>query len=141
MVVALLTTLTLTGCGNRSMASLESSATFIPIGDVDLTDHGQWCATFSVGTASIFDDCIEADHLPTVVSVDFRLNLMLLAVDSGHVVSFADAAVQVLESTDSWVAAQFVADIPFRGAPFTVTSPSGVDICVVNRRFEATCLD
>ncbi|MDP9464528.1 MAG: hypothetical protein M3P52_07890 [Actinomycetota bacterium] len=130
------------GCGDRSLSpggaaesaastSTERAYNFSTIGKVTLVDRGPRCATLSVDGVISFNNCFDVDRLPVAVYFDNANGLMLLAVDSGDLVSFADRGVREFSSSEHYVAAQLSSGMSLDDLRFTVVSPERVRTCFI----------
>lgn len=132
------------GCGDPSLsAGVERPATaittsahtydFAPIKAIKLADRGPRCATLWVGGVIWYISCFDVDHLPQEVFADTASGVIILAVDSGDIVSFPDPSVRVLSTSEHYVAAQLSTELPQDELKFTITSAQGARRCAMDR--------
>ncbi len=137
-------------CGDQSLqrdtassiadTSIERTYNFSTIGQVTLVDRGPRCATLSVDGVIAFINCFDFDRLPGVVYFDNANGLMLMAVDSGDLVSFPDRGVRVFSSSEHYVAAQLNSQMSLNDLRFTVVSPQRVRMCLIRVHTFTHCL-
>lgn len=140
----LVLTLVATGCGDpagsaRSSAAADTTVAtvtenltnFVEIGHVEVVDRGPRCATLSIDSVRMFDNCFDFERFPALVFIDATTGLFLLRIDLGDVISFSNGGIRFLASSGHYIAYQIDRDTTTNDLKFTVTSPSSVQACIV----------
>jgi hypothetical protein len=148
----LVLTLVATGCGDPAGSASSSAAAdttpatltenlakFVEIGHVDVVDRGPRCATLSIDSVRMSDNCFDFEQFPALVYIDYTNGLFLLATDPGSVISFSNGGIRLLASSGRYIAAQIDRDTTMNDLKFTVTSPSSFRACIVKIYFVVQC--
>jgi len=114
---------------------------FLPLEKVTLIERGRWCATLKVGGVIAYITCTHSDSLPSFAWGDSTRDLLLLIVDSGESISFADGNARTLASSQHWVAAQLRSDMTYDDVQFEITSDEGVRMCALTNQLFMHCTE
>jgi hypothetical protein len=113
---------------------------FPPVANISLVEHGKWCATLKVGGVIAYDMCTHSDSLPTFAYDDMARRLMMLIIDGGETIAFADGGnARLLASTEHWVVAQLSSEMSSTEVRFTLMSQDGVRTCRLTSQLFMRC--
>ena len=133
-------------CGRLSLTD-EALATTVPIDDgvytypaiakVEVTDGAEpHCSALKIGDVAR-TSCF-GDLLPAVALTDAATRILVVAVESGEVVTFVDG-IRVLSRSRQFVAAQMSTGMPLEDLSFTVAAVNGMTWCDMSHELLVIC--
>lgn len=119
-------------------AALGEDGQFRRLAPVRLFERSRWCATLTVGGVIAYNMCTQSDFLPVFAWGDSTRDLLLLIVDTGDSIVFADGNARTVASSQHWVAAQLRSDW-WGDVRFTLRRNGDVYACTLSYQLFMNC--